>query len=177
LKLPQSISIFILLTLLTGCITVRIIDGEVNSDWLELNKLPGATEISPTITLSPMIHSAPSHIIKIPHPALKPDTWYFFAVTRQGRMITLYLDGRAVSFGDFDPLNLDAPISLLFGRREGYQGMYLNGLIDEVEIYNGTALTQVQIFELYSAGNSGKCKGSSSLSCVPPPAGLTGWWP
>jgi len=115
--------------------------------------------------------------LQIPQPAIKPDTWYFLAVTRQGRTNTLYLDGRAVSFGDFDILNLDAPISLKFGRREGFQGMYLNGRIDEVEIYNGTALTPQQIYMLYSAGSSGKCKGRSTSTCVPPPVGLTSWWP
>ena len=89
---------------------------------------------------------------------IQPHTWYLIAVTRQGATVTLYLDGIPIYSADFDSLNLDAPISLKFGRREGFQGFYLNGRIDEVQIYNGTALSQDQIFELYSGGRLGQCK-------------------
>jgi hypothetical protein len=177
LKLRQSIYIFILLMWLSGCITVRFYDEETNSKLPEVNLALGVTEVSPTISPSPMMISTAWQHLFIFQPVLKTDTWYFIAVTRQGRTITMYLDGRAVAFGDFDPLNLDAPIPLLFGRKEGSQAEYFDGRIDEAEIYNGTALTPQQIYGLYSAGSSGKCKGSSITNCVPPPVGLTGWWP
>jgi len=108
---------------------------------------------------------------------IRPHTWHLIAVTRQSATVTLYLDGMAIYSADFDSLNLDAPISLLFGRREGFQGFYLDGRIDEVELYNGTALVQEQISALYSAGKYGKCKGSFISPCVTPPEGMTGWWP
>ncbi len=196
MKQRQSLYLIALLLLLSGCVTVRIIE-EKNSTRPEDTSQSGATDIpltispspmmistatktksiSPTFSPSPMMISTAWKEIQIPQPALKTDTWYFLAVTRQGRTNTLYLDGRAISFGDFDILNLDTPISLKFGRREGYQGEYLNGRIDEVEIYNGTALTPQQIYMLYSAGSSGKCKGTNISNCVPPPVGLTSWWP
>ena len=177
LKLTQSISIFILLILLSGCITVRIIDGEKNPNWLEVNLLPNVTEVSPTLSPSVTIISTQSGIISTPTPGIIPDTWYFIAVTRQGRTMTMYLNGLAVANEDLYPLNLDAPITLKFGRREGFQGFFLNGRIDEVEIYNGIALTPLEIFGLYSTGRFGKCKGSSTSPCLPPPIGLTSWWP
>jgi Concanavalin A-like lectin/glucanases superfamily len=108
---------------------------------------------------------------------IKPHTWYQIAITRQGSTFTLYWNGMAVISADYDSLNLDAPISLKFGRREGFQGLYLNGRIDEVELYNGTALTPDQINGLYSAGKYGKCKGSFISPCVAPVEGMTSWWP
>jgi hypothetical protein len=176
-KLRQIIYIFVLLICLSGCITVRTIDAENNSNRPEVTSLPGVTDISPTISPSPMMISTEWKLMDIPQPVITPGVWYFLAVTRQSRTITMYLNGRAVSFGDYDPLNLDAPTSLKLGRQDGSPNMYLDGRIDEVEIYNGTALTPQQIFMLYSAGSSGKCKGSSISTCVPPPVGLTGWWP
>jgi hypothetical protein len=110
-------------------------------------------------------------------PGIKPHTWYHVAVTRQGSTVTLYWDGMAISSTEIGSLNLDAPISLKIGRREGPFGFYLNGRIDEVEIYNGTALIQEQISGLYSAGKYGKCKSSFIPSCVTPVEGMTGWWP
>jgi hypothetical protein len=174
----RNLFLFFVAMLLSGCIEVRFIDGENNSDWPEVTSLPGVeTDISPTISPSPRMISTAAKQINIPQPAIKPDTWYFFAVTRQGRTIIIYMDGRAVSFGDFWPSDLDAPVSLKFGRRAGSQSMYLNGRIDEVEIYNGTALTPQEIYAIYIAGSYGKCKNTITPNCVPPPAGLTGWWP
>jgi len=150
-------------------------DGELIPKWLEVNWLPGVTEVSPTISPSAIIISTQSNISA--QLEIKPDTWYLIAVTRLDRRVTLYVNGMAVSSGDFYPLSLDVPISLKIGRREGGQGFYFNGRIDELEIYSGTALTPEQISGLYSAGRFGKCKGSFTWPCIPPPVGLTGWWP
>jgi hypothetical protein len=110
---------------------------------------------------------------------IEPHTWHLIAVTRQGAAVTLYMDGIAIYSSDFDSLNLDAPISLKIGRREGGQGFYLNGRIDEVEIYNGTALTQNQIFELYTAGRLGKCKNyiyGPGIRAHPAWDNVDAWW-
>ena len=50
----------------------------------------------------------------------------------------------------------------------------LNGLIDEVEIFN-RALSASEIQAIYNAGSAGKCK--IEAACVEPPSGLVGWWP
>jgi hypothetical protein len=76
-------------------------------------------------------------------------------------------------------LNLDAPISLKFGQREGGQGQYFNGRIDEVEIFNGTALSQAQIFEMYAAGRLGKCKdyiNGPGIRAHPVWNSVDAWW-
>ncbi len=176
LKLRQRLSIFVLLMLLSGCITVRVYNGVNNSKWLEVNSPPGEAEVASTISPSPTTIT-PKTNTSITQRTIKPETWYHLAVTRQDRSITTFLDGSAISSEDFDPINLDAPISLKIGRREGYQGFFLDGRIDEVEIYKGLALTPGQIFAVYSAGTLGNCKDYYSFPCLPPLVGLTGWWP
>jgi len=110
---------------------------------------------------------------------LQPNTWYLFAATRQGQLVTLYMNGTPIASADFDPLNLDSPTSLKFGRRGDERGFYLNGRIDEVEIYNGIALTQDQIFELYSAGRLGQCKNyinGPGIRAHPASDIVDAWW-
>lgn len=63
LRLRQRLSIFILLLLLTGCITVRISNEESHSKWLEVNSLSGVTEDAPIISLSTAIIPTRSQII------------------------------------------------------------------------------------------------------------------
>lgn len=98
---------------------------------------------------------------------LQPDSWYHFAATRQGQLVKLYLNGTTIASGDLGVLNLDSPALIKFGHRgipadtpgsTGDQAYYLHGSIDEVEIYNGTVLTQEQIFGIYLAREFGKCK-------------------
>jgi hypothetical protein len=56
------------------------------------------------------------------------------------------------------PMNLNSPASLKIGCRGDIRGFFLNGRVDEVEIFNGTALSGEQIMAIYHAGNGGKCK-------------------
>jgi hypothetical protein len=116
-----------------------------------------------------------------PEVDLQPNTWYLFAATRQGRWVTLYMNGTAIASAEVDLLNLDSPTSLKFGRRGDERGLYLNGFIDEVEIYNGTALSQDQILGLYSTGAFGKCKGyfkTASIRAHPEWDSVDAWfWP
>jgi hypothetical protein len=76
------------------------------------------------------------------------ETWTHFAATRKSGIITLYMNGTPVATGDA-PLNLDSNSSLKFGHRGSPddtpgslddRGFYLNGRIDEVELFVGRAL-------------------------------------
>ncbi len=92
-------------------------------------------------------------------PGIRPHVWYHFAVARNDQFVSVYLNGTVIGSKTYDtPLNLNSSTPLLFGRTGDDRGFYLDGLIDEVELYNGTALTQEQIFGLYLAGAAGKCK-------------------
>jgi hypothetical protein len=108
--------------------------------------------------------------------ALRPGVWYHFAATRLGSEITLYLNGEPVAYSpDMGVLNLSSESSLKFGHRGNpddtpgsgdERGFYLNGRIDEVELFVGTALSGDQVRAIYQAGSAGKCKDQVQ---APPP--------
>lgn len=78
---------------------------------------------------------------------LPPDEWHHVAAVYNGSLLTLYMDGQpdgsqpwsgAVGHNDFD---------LLIGENAERTGRFLNGLVDEVRVYNH-ALTQDEIARL-----------------------------
>jgi len=98
--------------------------------------------------------------------SMPTDTWLHFAATRKRGMITLYMNGRPVATGAA-PLNLDSNSSLKFGHRgnptdtpgsEDERQFYLNGRIDEVQLFVGRALPRGLIRAIFNAGSAGQCK-------------------
>jgi hypothetical protein len=89
-------------------------------------------------------------------PDLQTDRWYHVAVTSHGTLVTLYLDGEPVGTAD---LRIDTPSGTRFvvGSIPGDDSKRLNGLIDEVAVYN-CALSATEIQAIYSAGPGGKCR-------------------
>lgn len=92
--------------------------------------------------------------------------WIHIAATRQSGLVTLYMNGIPIASGS-SPLNPDTESSLKFGHRgnatdtpgsESDQEFYLNGRLDEVELFVGWALTRRQIQSIVAAGSAGKCK-------------------
>lgn len=57
LNAKHALCFFLLLIVLSGCVQIRYLDGDQNSHWLEVNRLPGVSEASPTISPSPTIGS------------------------------------------------------------------------------------------------------------------------
>jgi len=100
-----------------------------------------------------------------------PDqTWTHFAATRKTKRrntkIVLYMNGVPVATGTY-LVNLDSGSSIKFGHRgilddtpdsEGGAGYYLNGKIDEVDIFVDRALPPGLIRAIYNARIAGKCK-------------------
>jgi len=93
-------------------------------------------------------------------------TWTHFAATRRGSQVTLFMNGVPVAQGE-SSLNLNSTSSLKFGHRGNPEdtpgsldegGFFLNGRIDEVELFVGQALTHCQIQAIFNAGSAGKCK-------------------
>jgi hypothetical protein len=95
-------------------------------------------------------------------------TWLYFAATRESGIITLYMNGTPIATGVVPlDLNLDSESSLKFGHRgnawdtsgsNSYQEFYLNGRIDEVQLFVGTALNRGFIQAIYRIGSAGLCK-------------------
>jgi hypothetical protein len=103
-----------------------------------------------------------SNVLSIP-----TATWTHFAATRNRDHVTLFMDGVPVAEGVMPPLNLDSDSSVKFGHRgnpsdtpgsQDERGFYLNGHIDEVEIFVGRALPRGLIQAIVNAGSAGKCK-------------------
>jgi RHS repeat-associated protein len=92
------------------------------------------------------------------------DHWYHVAVTRQGSTYALYIDGGRVATATDSHVIQDAAASLTIGRAEAYS---LNGLVDEVEIFNRTLSAQ-EIQAIYNAGSAGKCKDGLPPDKHPP---------
>jgi len=102
----------------------------------------------------------------VPVPA---GTWTHFAATRRAGVYALFVNGQRVANSFFAEGNMEAgsSASIKFGHRgnsadtpgsEDESGFYLDGGIDEVEIFVGRALSRDQIRAIYYAGRRGKCK-------------------
>ncbi len=86
-------------------------------------------------------------------------TWYFVAAVKTSTQISIYVNGNlenTTQLGSFTDTNSKA---LLIGGKNttDMEGAYLNGLVDEVELFN-RALTQAEILAIYNAAHTGKCK-------------------
>jgi len=135
--------------------------GGNNEGWT-LTKLEGDIIRLQTIDVS----------LDVQPPSILTDTWYFVAMTRSGDDFTIYWDAEPLGSASFS-VNLDTCAALKFGHRCNPQdtpacapstdpcsddrGFFLNGLIDEVEIFS-RALSEDEILDIFEAGRAGKIK-------------------
>gem|GEM_PF-6566336 len=103
--------------------------------------------------------------------------WTHVAVTVRRAAVgggTFYVNGAPVA--TFDPSCHPGSVTnsgpLRIGARSLSLSGVLRGCVDEVELFN-RELDASEVFGIYNAGQSGKCKPN----CVDPPADMTAWWP
>lgn len=83
-------------------------------------------------------------------------TWFHVAIVKDSTNLSIYINGMQEqqkllpSFTDTNSANL-------FIGSNVREGAHLNGLVDEVEIYN-RALSGPEVQEIFNAGAAGKCK-------------------
>jgi hypothetical protein len=130
--------------------------GGPNSEGWTLTKLEGDTMLSGAVIAG--------NDVDVPLTVL-PNTWYFVAVSRFENDYTMYWDGVPVGSNSFID-NLDSSAALKFGHRcspedtpgcDDDRGFFLNGLIDEMEIFN-RALSEDEILDIFEAGRDGQIK-------------------
>lgn len=95
--------------------------------------------------------------------------WAHFAVRREGGRTTIFMNGRIISDTTGPAVDVDSASSLKFGHRgnpidtpgsDDENNFFLNGLIDEVQLYVGRALPNGTIQAIYQAGSAGVCRPS-----------------
>lgn len=109
--------------------------------------------------------------------SLVPGQWYHFAARRSSGIITIFVNGTPMASG---PLgsggNVNTTSSLKFGHRGSpsdtpgsfdTRGFFLNGRIDEVELFVGRALSDSEILAIFNAGAAGKCKVTVQIDIKP----------
>lgn len=110
-----------------------------------------------------------SEILISPVQTLRANTWMHVAAVRDNGVGSIYLDGVPIVSGAL-AYDASSSSSLKFGHR-GNPGdtpgstdnrqFYLNGRVDEVELFVGTALTGDQIGAIHDAGSAG-CKDADN---------------
>ena len=104
-------------------------------------------------------------------PVMTTHQWYHVAVTSQGGISTLYLNGTNVGSANF-PFNTPAGSQLLIGSIINVANYQTIGAVDELSIYN-RALTQPEIQAIYNAGSAGKCISPVSPQIITQPVNQT----
>src|SRR5262249_40165547 len=99
-----------------------------------------------------------------------PNIWTHIAAVADGSNLKIYVNGVLENTVAQTITPYSSPFSVVMGG-SGLSGNFLNGLVDEVEIFN-RALSQVEIQSIVNAGSAGKCK-----PCVTPPPNMVSWWP
>jgi hypothetical protein len=106
-------------------------------------------------------HGVTSSSLSIP-----ANTWIHFAARRSAGVASIFLNGTLVATGTFVD-NSNSTSSLKFGHRGNPRDtpgsadtreFFLNGRIDEVELFVGRALSDAEILAIFNAGSAGKCK-------------------
>jgi hypothetical protein len=104
--------------------------------------------------------------VNSPPLTLPANTWIHFAARRRSGDAAIFVNGMEVATGPL-AYNADSTSSLKFGHRGSpddtpgstdTRGFFLNGRIDEVELFVGHALSAAEIAAIFTAGSTGKCK-------------------
>jgi len=83
--------------------------------------------------------------------------WYHVAAVKNSAGFSIYVNGVLEDSRSPLPNFLDTNSANLLIGSYILEGAHLNGLVDEVQIYN-RALSPVEIAAIYNAGSAGKCK-------------------
>ena len=99
--------------------------------------------------------------------------WYHVAGVRGSNYIQIYVNGQLEGQTNVDFPQDYGTNALYFGTSgESYWDHKLNGLLDEVSLYN-RALSADEIAAIYAAGAAGKCKGTNGVSITVQPQSQT----
>jgi len=93
--------------------------------------------------------------------AVEPGRWYLITGRRSGSEMTVLIDGAVRASGSLDASSgwvLSSPTPLLVGRRSDDRGLFLDGSVDEVQLYRGTAVSDFESWLQWAVGPAGLCR-------------------
>jgi len=99
--------------------------------------------------------------------------WYHLAITRADNVYTIFVDGIAIGSEENSRTIPNSDASLLIGQSGELFGGFMEGLLDEMTIYN-RALSEEEIMAINDAGSAGKCKPIGTIEVSPKKGGDTG---
>jgi hypothetical protein len=136
-----------------------------------LTKLPGASRLR----FGGPIQVSLAEIIDVTLTSeILPGVWHHAAVTRKGKLFTLYWNGMPLAAGESEA-DLNTGASLKFGHRGNpddtpgsvdSRNFFLAGCLDEVQFYN-RALSAGEILAIFQAGGEGVCKKPATKGRTP----------
>jgi hypothetical protein len=94
---------------------------------------------------------------------VEPGPWYLVTARRAGLELALFVNGVQVAGAELPSAfgwDLSSPLPLVFGQRADERGFFLNGTLDEIQLFVGTAVSDGDIWNAYAAGASGTCRSS-----------------
>jgi N-acetylneuraminic acid mutarotase len=94
-------------------------------------------------------------------------TWFHVAAVKTSTSFAIYVNGALQDSRSPVPLFLDTNSANLRIGSNAHDGAYLNGLVDEVEVFN-RALTSAEILAIFNAGSAGKCKNQPPVANAGP---------
>ena len=93
---------------------------------------------------------------------IEPGRWYLLSARRTGGEVTVLVDGvprASAALEGASGWDLSNAESLLIGRRSGDgQDFFLDGTIDEVQLYAGTAVSDADLWLQWAVGAAGLCR-------------------
>ncbi len=100
---------------------------------------------------------------------IEADTWYHIAVTSDGAIVTLSIDGEVAGSCPRQTIST-ASNPLRFGSTTAFGGNGLQGQLDEIQFFD-RALSGDEIQVLHESAPGGSCR-----PCAAMPAGAVAWW-
>ncbi len=95
------------------------------------------------------------------HTVAAPGVWFHVAGVKSPEGISIYVNGVLEATARPNPTNMLDPVNLWIGTNP-VDGAFLNGLVDEVVLYN-RPLTPSEVETLYRAGNLEQCEAGKAV--------------
>jgi hypothetical protein len=92
---------------------------------------------------------------------VSPDAWYLVIARRAASELTVFVNGEPRASAELDDSvtwDLSSPLPLTFGHRADERGFFVDGRLDEIQLFVGTAVSDAAVWSQFAAGTAGTCR-------------------